>query len=558
MGSPTVGGGGGWITIPFIIATMAGLTLAAGGWINNLIVYLITEFNVASIDATQIFNVVNGCSAMFPILGAILADSFLGCFSVIWISSFFSLLGIILLTLTATVNNLRPVPCVHDESALCEGPSKVQYAVLYVAITLATIGLGGTRFTLATMGADQLDKPKQQQSFFNWFIFTLYTSSMVSVIAIVYVQDNVSWGLGFGLCVAANLVGLALFLLGGRLYRRVKPQGSPFAGLARVVVAAIRKRRTSGSSDSERYYNFMHKRPQEELGADPTPSSFFKFLNKAALKTDGDVNADGSIANPWKLCTVQQVEDLKVLIKLFPLWSTGIFLATPLAIQSSLAVLQALAMDRHLGHHFKIPAGSMFVFVLMSVSLTIILLDRLLYPLIKHLIGRSTTPLERIGVGHFINVLSMAVSALVESRRLKESALKPMSMPVLWLAPQLVLAGIGEAFHFPGNSGLYYQEFPDSLKSTATAALAMFIGIAFYLSTAIVGVLRRSTDWLPDNIDQGRMDIVFWLLFGIGLLNFGYYLVCAHFYKYRVLDDDTTGEVMIKNINGDRDDQDSA
>ncbi|KAI8523954.1 hypothetical protein RHMOL_Rhmol13G0111700 [Rhododendron molle] len=75
-------------------ATMAGLTLAAGGWINNLIVFLIGEFNVKSIEAAQLWNVVNGCTSMFPVLGAIVADSFLGNFSVICISSLFSLLVI--------------------------------------------------------------------------------------------------------------------------------------------------------------------------------------------------------------------------------------------------------------------------------------------------------------------------------------------------------------------------------------------------------------------------------------------------------------------------------
>ncbi|XP_047319503.1 protein NRT1/ PTR FAMILY 2.7-like [Impatiens glandulifera] len=471
-----------------------------------------------------------------------------------------------LLTLTATINTLRPIPCVHDGPGLCGGPSKVQYAVLYIALAMAVIGVGGTRFTLVTIGADQLDKPKHRQSFFNLFIFTLYISNLVSATFTVYVEDNVSWGLGFGLCLAANLIGLALFLFGARFYRHVKPKdGSPFVGLARVVVAAFSKRRESVSFDPERYYYFTQKCSQEELGRVEhfvtAPSSFFKFLNKAALKTEGDVKADGSIANPWKLCTVQQVEDLKVLIKLFPIWSSGIFLSIPLVIQQSLSTLQALSMDRHLGHHFKIPAGSMTVFILLSTCLTIILLDRLIYPLVENLIGRPFSSFEIIGLGHVFCAMSTAVAALVESRRLKESAVNPNSMSVLWLVPQLILSGIGEAFHLPGSTGLFYQEFPDSLKSTATGALAMFIGLAFCLTTAIVGVLRRATEWLPDNIDHGRIDIVFWLFFGIGVLNFGYYLVGAHCYKYRLgnhmIHGSPSDQVMIENINGDRDDQDS-
>lgn len=74
------------------------LTLAAGGWQANLIVYPIREYNVKSIDAAQISNVVSGCTSLFPVIGAIIADSFLGCFPVIFISSGISLLVIVSLS----------------------------------------------------------------------------------------------------------------------------------------------------------------------------------------------------------------------------------------------------------------------------------------------------------------------------------------------------------------------------------------------------------------------------------------------------------------------------
>lgn len=71
---------------------MAGLSLASGGWAINLIVYLIDEFNMKSIKAAKVYNVINGITTLFPIVGGILADSFLGCFSVVWISSLISAL----------------------------------------------------------------------------------------------------------------------------------------------------------------------------------------------------------------------------------------------------------------------------------------------------------------------------------------------------------------------------------------------------------------------------------------------------------------------------------
>ncbi|KAF7113302.1 hypothetical protein RHSIM_RhsimUnG0138700 [Rhododendron simsii] len=472
---------GGWITFPFIAATMAGLTLAAGGWVNNFIVFMIGEFNVKSIEAAQLWNVVNGCTSMFPVVGAIVADSFLGNFTVICISSLFSLLGIILLLLCSTIDSLRPPPCDQNGPTSCITASRLQLSILYLAITLATIGLGGTRFTIGALGADQFDDPRHQGSFFNWYLFTLYTASAISATAVVYVEDNVSWGWGFGICAAANVVGLAIFVSGSRFYRPVKPKGSPFTGLARVVVAAVQKRNVVVSSKSEDYYNRADNGGVNLVAA--TPTGAFKFLNRAALLTEGDTKPDGSIAKLWKLCTLQQVEDLKILIRISPLWSTGILLSTPLAVQMSLATLQAITMNRHIGPHFKIPAGSMLVFIMVSCCIAIIFIERFFFPMWQKVTGRFPPPLQRVGIGHVLCALSM--------------------------------------------------EFPLALKSTATAMVAMMIAIAFYLSTAVVGIVQRETNWLPDNINEGRMDKVYWVCFGLGGFNFVYYLVCAWLYKYQ-------------------------
>ncbi|XP_038896056.1 protein NRT1/ PTR FAMILY 2.7-like [Benincasa hispida] len=530
---------GGWITFPFILGSFGCITLATGGWLANLIVYLINEYNIDSIDATLIFNVVSGCLCVFPVLGAVLADSFFGSFSVIAISTSISLLGMISLTLTATIHSLRPQPpCDHSASVTCSSsPSKLQYTILYSSIILACVGSGGSRFTTATLGANQFDTIKNQNIFFNWFFVTLYAGFVASSTAIVYIQDNVSWGWGFGICLAANVLALAIFLLGNRFYRLDKPRGSPFTALARVLVANARKRLAGVplTSDNGCYYY------GEDQVVDGVLTKSFRCLNRAALVTQGDVHLDGTIAKPWRLCKVQEVEDFKTLLKIFPLWSTSIFLAVPITSQASLVILQALTMDRHLGPNFKIPAGSFTVIIFISTTISLTLVDRFLYPIWQKLIGRMPRPLERVGLGHIFNILSMVVSALVESKRLKivhahhlqgqAEAIVPISS--LWLFPQLVLVGIGEALHFPGQVGLYYQEFPISLRSTATSMVSVVIAIAYYLSTGLIDLLHRVTKWLPDDINKGRLDNVYWMISVIGVINFGYYLVCSRWYKYQ-------------------------
>jgi len=75
-----------------------------------------------------------------------------------------------------------------------------------------------------------------------------------------------------------------------------------------------------------------------------TNNILYSFLNRAALITDGDtIGADGSVARPWHVYTVQQVEDFKTVQHILPLWSSTIFLSIALGMQTNFTILQALA-----------------------------------------------------------------------------------------------------------------------------------------------------------------------------------------------------------------------
>lgn len=194
-------------------------------------------------------------------------------------------------------------------------------------------------------------------------------------------------------------------------------------------------------------------------------------------------------------------------------------------------------MDRRIGPHFSIPAASILVFVLLATAIFLIIWDRFLMPACQSLLNLTLTPLQRIGTGHILTIISICISAVVEKKRLNVAKsnedLKVVPMSVLWLVPQLAVMGIGEAFHFPGQVDLYYQEFPVSLKSLSTAMIYLIIAIAFYLSTALIDLVRKVTKWLPNDINNGRLDKVYWVLVATGVVNFGYYLVCACLYKYQ-------------------------
>uniref|UniRef100_A0A3B6MPH9 Uncharacterized protein n=2 Tax=Triticum aestivum TaxID=4565 RepID=A0A3B6MPH9_WHEAT len=508
---------GGWITLPFIAGSMVGLGLAINGTTSNLQIYLIKEYHVESIDAAQIANIVRGSLNFLPVAGAILSDSYLGCFPVILAGAAINVLSFVLFTLSAALPSLRPPHC-PAPSAACQRGTAGQLAVLYAAVSLLAIGTGGTRFNVATMGADQFGGARDQDTFFNWYFVFLYASFLIGDTAIVYIQDGVSWALGFAVCLAATAFSLVLFLLGTRYYRMPAAKGSPYSELARVVVAAVRKAPVHVGALGPVWY-YVGDNAVADSAGEGAPSKRLSFLNRAAMITTTDDPMDdasgGRRASGWRLCRVQQVEDLKSLLGVFPLWSSGIMLSVSIGVVIGMIILQALAMDRSLGPRFKIPAG---------------------------ITGMPPSPLQRVGLGHVVNIAGMVVAALVERRRLSvvrahdgaDAAagwVTPMS--VLWLLLPLGVVGIGEALHFPGNMAFYYLEFPKTLRSLATAMAPLLIAMGFYLSTVFVDVVRRVTAWLPGNVNHARLDNVYWTVAVAVTLNFGYFLICASRYKYQ-------------------------
>lgn len=103
------------------------------------------------------------------------------------------------------------------------GISQVALVILfYVSIYLVALAQV-FKPCVQTFGADQFDAndPENQgtmSSFFNWWLFGLCTGGLMSHLTLVYIQDNINWGIGFGIPCLAMFVGLMIILLGSRSY----------------------------------------------------------------------------------------------------------------------------------------------------------------------------------------------------------------------------------------------------------------------------------------------------------------------------------------------------
>ncbi|KAF3786758.1 hypothetical protein EJ110_NYTH13496 [Nymphaea thermarum] len=258
-----------------------------------------------------------------------------------------------------------------------------------------------------------------------------------------------------------------------------------------------------------------------------------KCPNKAALLTEGDTHQDGFLAKPWRLCTTQQVEGLKILTRMVLLWSTSMFLSVcqpESKPRSQWNVFWALTSQFQLLH----------ILSPWSSARASSLLSQIVFSILCHnLLSWSPTLLPRIGTGHMINVASIAVMAAVEARRLHVAGdhghtgqpNSTMPMSALWLVVPLEMAGAGEACALPALVSLYYEEFPVSRKGTSVAMLGVVIAIGFYVSATVIDVVKKSTCWLPKVINQGRIDKVFWMPTVVGSFKFFCFVVCAKLYK---------------------------
>lgn len=99
-------------------------------------------------------------------------------------------------------------------------------------------------------------------NFFNLYFFCMGLASLLALTLMVYIQDNVGWGLGFGILAAVMGLSVVVFVVGYPLYINVPPAGSPLTRLCQVIVAAFKKRNEVQPDDVSLLYQ------DKELDAD--------------------------------------------------------------------------------------------------------------------------------------------------------------------------------------------------------------------------------------------------------------------------------------------------
>ncbi|KAL6007888.1 hypothetical protein ACLOJK_033392 [Asimina triloba] len=270
------------------------------------------------------------------------------------------------------------------------------------------------------------------------------------------------------------------------------------------------------------------------------------WVDRAAIKEREQEQEQGEAINRWKLCTLTDVEEVKMVIRMLPIWASTIMFWTVYAQMTTFSVAQASTMDRRIGN-FSIPPASLTVFFVGSILLTVPIYDRIIAPIARRFTHnpQGLSPLQRIFVGLSLSIIAMVAAGLCEIKRLHVARSHGLTnnpdaqvpLTVFYLIPQFLLVGSGEAFTYIGQLGFFLRECPKGMKTMSTGLFLSTLSLGFFVSSILVTIVHevtgKSRPWLPDNLNQGRLCDFYWLLAILSALNLVVYVFCARGYVYK-------------------------
>lgn len=281
-------------------------------------------------------------------------------------------------------------------------------------------------------------------------------------------------------------------------------------------------------------------------------SYFDRLLDRAAVVTLEDL-APQDQQHPkskWRLCTITQVEEVKCILRLIPIWLCTIIYSVTYTQMASAFIEQGATMKNSLSK-FCIPPASMSIFEILSVAVFVLLYRLYITPLLSRLWksnNKGLTELQRMGIGLVISAMAMVSAGVVELQRLKyskndnEASKGQSSLSILWQIPQYVMVGVSEAFMYVSQMEFFNNQAPDGLKSFGSALYVASMSAGSYVSSFLMTIFMRisgngdQTGWISENLHKGHMDRFYFLLAALAAIDLFVFVACAKRYRRTLFD----------------------
>lgn len=334
-----------------------------------LVIYLTSEIiKWDDNTATAVYHAFTVLAYLFPLLGAMLADSAWGKYwTILWLS--------IVYAIGSGINMMSAIYPIGGSN------TSVHAALASVGLIVIAFGTGGIKPCVSAFGGDQFSKDQDnyRRRFFSLFYLAINAGSLVSTFLSPLIREEVQcwnddcYALAFGVPTALMVVAIIFFLIGTKHYVRLEPQGNVFLQVSKTIWKAIKNR-------------------------SKTPS---KLRNKDHWLDYADDGTNG-----------QDIQDIKYVLRVLVIYIPLPLFWALFDQQGSRWTLQAVRMNGNIGGIVILPDQFQICNPLIIVTL-IPIFEATLYPFLRRQ-NINFSPLKRMGLGMWLAGLAFVVAALVQ------------------------------------------------------------------------------------------------------------------------------------------------
>lgn len=498
--------------------------------------YLTDVWDLSLTHAAGILNIWNGIYRILPVFFLYLVDSFLGNFKLLVVTSIAYSAGIAFVAMSAPPILANSTHTCEEYKPQCIGHT--QKGLLYAGMALIAVGVAGNLVSVKPFLFEQKGGATDNSSsgsgrgnnaapkgnpYQVLGLIGVVVVALAGAIALPYIK---LWTLRFGIPAICTAFGTILFLSGSCCYKKAPPNGSsPLCNVCRAFVAAVINFFQSYPDDEQRYHGINEKRFSK--------TRCLRRLHKAAIILPGE---ESRLRNKWTLCSVAQVEEAKIAVRMVPMWMTFVVCGIVSSVGDTYFVEQASKLNRNIGK-----LRLLIQVLLLAKKSTKSWLDSNVDALLAR-IGYDSAPSFGIAAGMICSVLCCVSAGLVETKRLdvvrshglldKPDADIPMS--IYWLLFQFVLLGCLDSFLEKSVGAYYRDQSPPSMVNYLGKFTMGVTGLGFMCSALLVFVVRKiEPSWFKHTLNRSRFDRYYWVLAVLSSANLVVFVIVATCYRYK-------------------------
>ncbi|CAK9147570.1 unnamed protein product [Ilex paraguariensis] len=464
-------------TFVFVLGVLENIGFVANMSVMVLYFKLVMHFDLST-SANTLTNFL-GSTFLLTILGGFISDTYLNRLYTCLAFGFLEVVALLMITIQAYSNKLHPDPC--GKSTCVKGGEAVMF---YTLICLLALGAGGLKGSIAALGADQFDQkdPKGAKglaSYFNYYQMSVTIGFIIGVTGVVWVSMNKDWYWGFFIGLVVAVVGFVVLALGKPFYHFQPLASSPIVKISQVIVVAIRNRNLSLSQNPDELYEIEAK--DRDLSE-----------KKSHILTNSATHSSQYNYNEHMIGTITNLLSPPRLLH-----------GPPYRLFEN-------------SHSFNPAIPLLFMSILLPIY------EFFIVPVARKITGHPSgiTQLQRSGVGLVISVVSMGIAEIIEYG----------------------IFGIADMFAMVGLMEFFYKDAPSGMRSLTTSFALISLSFGYFLSSAFVNIINAITKqitqskkgWLHgEDLNHYNLNLFYWFLAVLNLLNFGNYLYLASWYKYK-------------------------